>query len=137
MKLDSSAFVADPELIHALEKRSTAISCCGDRVLFTQGDEPQGLHILTHGEITLTMTSPNGKEVMKIQVCAGSILGLPGLIGDAPYTLTTVARDGARISFIPRNQFTGMMQSNPMLSLKILEVLAAEVRAARRALSNA
>ena len=57
MKLDPSAFVADPELIKALEQRSTAISCGGDRILFHQGEVPEGLYILDQGETTLTMAS--------------------------------------------------------------------------------
>jgi CRP-like cAMP-binding protein len=136
MKLDSSAFVADPELILALEKHSTAITCGEDRVLFNQGDHPQGLFIIDHGEITLTMDSPNGQNVMQIQAYAGSLLGLPGLIGDGAYTLSAIARNGAQLSFIPRDQFTGLMQADPRLSLKILQVLAAELRSARQALSN-
>jgi CRP-like cAMP-binding protein len=136
MNLDPSAFVADPELIQALEERSTAISCGGDRVLFSQGENPQGLYILDQGKTTLTMTSPAGREVMQIEAPAGSLLGLPGLIGDEPYTLTAVARNGARLSFVPRDEFNSLMQSSPHLSLKILEVLAAEVRSARRALSH-
>jgi CRP-like cAMP-binding protein len=136
LKLDPSAFIADPELIQALEKRSTAISCGGDRVLFSQGDNPQGLYILDQGETILTMTSPSGQQVMQIEAPAGSLLGLPGLIGDEPYTLTAIARDGACLSFVPRDEFTSLMQSSPLLALKILEVLAAEVRSARMALSN-
>jgi CRP-like cAMP-binding protein len=136
VKLDPSAFVADPDLILALEKRSTAISCSGDRGLFSQGDEPQGLYILDQGEITLTMTSPRGEQVMQIQACAGSLLGLPGLISNEPYTLSAIARNGAKLSFVPRDEFTDLMQSSPQLAIKILEVLAAEVRSARRAISN-
>ena len=136
MKLDPSAFVAAPELIQALEKRSTAISCGGDRVLFKQGDVPIGLYILHEGETTLTMASPKGEQVMQIQASAGSMLGLPGLIGNEPYTLTAVARAGARLGFVSRDDFTGLMQTDSLLALKILEVLAAEVRSARHALSN-
>lgn len=136
MKLDPSAFVAAPELIQALEKRSTAISCGGDRVLFKQGEIPVGLYILKEGETTLSMTSPKGEQVVQIQAAAGSLLGLPGLIGNEPYTLTAVARGGARLGFVPREEFTGLMQTNSLLALKILEVLAAEVRSARHALSH-
>ena len=136
MKLDPSAFVAGPELIQALEKRSTAISCDGERVLFHQGEIPAGLYILNQGETTLTMTSPSGEQVMQIQAPVGALLGLPGLIGNEPYTLTAVARNGARLSFVTRDDFTSLMQTDPLLALKILEVLAAEVRSARRALSN-
>jgi CRP-like cAMP-binding protein len=136
MKLDPSAFVADPELIQALEKRSTTISCGGDRVLFRQGDVPAGLYVLDQGETTLTMASPAGDQVMSVQARANSLLGLPGLIGNEPYTLTAIARDGARLSFITREDFTALMQTDPRIGIKILQVLAAEVRSARRALSN-
>ena len=136
MKLDPSAFVAAPELIQALEKHSTAISCGKDRVLFAQGDSPQGLYILDQGETTLTMTSPTGEELVSIQASAGSLLGLPGLIGNEPYSLTAIARNGARLSFISREEVTSLMRTVPPLALKMLQVLAAEVRSARNALSN-
>ena len=136
MKLDPSAFVADPELIEALEKQSVSIPCSGGRVLFRQGAHPAGLYILSRGETTLTMTAPNGEEVMPVQAPAGSLLGLPGLIGDEPYTLTAIAHKDAQLRCVTRDDFTVMMQTNPQLSLKILQVLAAEVRSARRALSN-
>lgn len=136
MKLDPSAFVADLDLIQALEKQSTEIICNGDRTLFKQGDLPVGLFILNQGETTLTMTSPRGDQVMQIQAEAGSLLGLPGLIGNEPYTLTAIARAGARLSFVSREEYACVMQTNSLLALKILEVLAAEVRSARYALSN-
>jgi CRP-like cAMP-binding protein len=136
VKLDPSAFVADPDLILTLEKGSTAISCDGDRVLFRQGEIPDGLYILNCGELALTMTSPSGEQVMQMQVSAGSLLGLPGLISGEPYTLTAIARNGAHLSFVSRDNFTSLMQTNPLMALKILEVLAAEVRSARHALSG-
>jgi CRP-like cAMP-binding protein len=136
LNLDTSAFVAAPELLQALEKHSTTIDCGEDRILFNQGDAPRGLYILSQGEVTLTMSSPKGKQVMQIEAHTGSLLGLPGLISDKPYTLSATARNGARLSFIPRDEFTSLMQADPLLALKILEVLAAEVRSARRVLSS-
>ncbi len=136
MKLDSSAFVAKPELVQALEKRSTAVTCSGDHVLFRQGDLPAGLYILGAGEITLTMTSPNGKQILSAQAHPGSLLGLPGLISNAPYTLSAIACNGAQLRFISREEVTKLMQNEPLLALKMLEVLAAEVHSARHALSN-
>lgn len=134
MNLDPSAFLADPELIQALEKRSTPISCDQERVLFRQGDAPAGLYILHKGEATLTMRSWVGESVISLQTTAGSILGLPALIGNEPYTLTAIAHSGAQLSFVSRDDYAALMQSNPMLPLKILRVLAAEVHSARNAM---
>jgi CRP-like cAMP-binding protein len=133
VKLDPSAFIADPELVIALAKRSIEVSCGGEYFLFRQGDPPVGLFILNKGEVTLSMATVDGEETTSFQVTSGALIGLPGLIGNEPYTLTALARNGARLSFVTREDFNAVMMSDPKLFLKVLQVLAAEVRSARRA----
>jgi len=136
VSLGSSPFVADRELILALEARSHAISCAEDRVLFRQGDPPCGLYILRKGEATLTLESAAGEMVMRMQTAAGSLLGLSGLVGGEPCTLSAIARQGAELGFVKRDDFAGMLRTEPLLSFKVLQVLAAEVRSARQAMFN-
>lgn len=131
MNLDPSAFVADPVVLTCLEKGSTSVSCIQDRILFRQGEEPQGLYILKSGRAALTMHSALGEEIVSAHAGSGSLLGLPGLVGNQPYTLTATALAGAEVSFVTRESFTSLMGADPMLALKILTVLAAEVRSAR------
>src|ERR1700757_3309279 len=88
VNLDPSAFVADASLIQSLEKQSTPILCSEDRVLFRQGEGSAGLYILKSGAPTLPMRSAAGKDVISSRAAAGSLLGLPGLIGNESYTLT-------------------------------------------------
>jgi CRP-like cAMP-binding protein len=134
VKLDPSAFVAAPELIETLSRHSVAIVCEEDRILFRQGDEPDGVYLLQTGSATLQMAAPDGHSIVTVPLAAGSLVGIPGVVGNKPYTLTAIAYKGARIGYISRNDFTALMHSEPMLSLKILQVLAAEVSSARRAL---
>ncbi|MGB8261260.1 MAG: cyclic nucleotide-binding domain-containing protein [Terracidiphilus sp.] len=136
MKLDPSAFLADPDLIQVLEERSAPVPCSGDRVLFHQGEMPSGLYILDSGHATLTMKTPSGQPVVDVEARAGSLLGLPGLIGNEPYTLTAIARNGAQIRFVSRDDLNALMKSTPAVAIKILQVLAAEVRSARRAMAD-
>lgn len=135
MQLNPSAFIAGPELIDALLMRAIEISCGKDHVLFRQGGAPVGLYILNKGEAILTMSSPAGESVMSIQTVPGSVLGLPGLVSNEPYTMTAIARGGAELSFVTRDDFMALMQADPLLPLKILPVLAAELRSARHAIS--
>ena len=134
MNLDPSAFVADLVLIQALEKQSTPINCREDRTLFQQGDEPIGLFVLKSGSVTLTMKTSAGEELVSTQASGGSLLGLPGLIGNEPYTLSAIAHTGAELSFLTRDNFAGLMRTDSMMALKVLQVLAAEVRSARSAI---
>jgi CRP-like cAMP-binding protein len=134
VQLDPTAFLADPELIRALSEHATPIVCDTDRILFQQDDPAAGLYILHKGEATISMTSQQGQTVLSVQAGSGSLLGLPGLVSNQPYSLTAVARAGARVSFLGRTEFTTLMESNPPLAFKILQILAAEVRSARNAL---
>jgi CRP-like cAMP-binding protein len=137
VQLDPSAFLADPELIQALEKRATPISCGEDRVLFHRGDPPSGLYVLSAGEAAISMDSGDGETMdLSCLATAGSLLGLPGVIADQPYSLTVVARKGANVGFISKAEFSALMQSELSLMAKILQVLAAEVRSARLAITQ-
>lgn len=136
MQLDPSAFLADPELVNALEKRATPFVCDEERVLFHQGDQPTGLFILRAGEVTLSMDPGINPNTFSCLTTAGSLLGVPGLIGKQPYSLTAIARRGAQVSFIARDDFNLLMQAEPALMLMVLQVLAAEVRSARLALTQ-
>jgi CRP/FNR family transcriptional regulator, polysaccharide utilization system transcription regulator len=134
VQLDPSAFLADSDLIQALEKRATPIVCNEDRKLFNQGDPAVGLYILSQGEAVVSMDAGDDAIAFSCTASAGSLLGLPGLIANQPYSLTAVARKGARIGFISKDEFNSLMQTEPPLMVKILQVLAAEVRSARLAI---
>lgn len=132
--LDSSAFVAGKELIQALERHASAVACDRERIFFRQGDEPTGVYVLYAGSVTLTMQSISGEEVLRLDAGPGSVLGLPALIGNKPYSLTAAAHEGTQAGFVSGEEFNRLMAQEPMLSLKVLEVLAAEVHTARRAI---
>ncbi len=132
--LDPSAFLADPELICALAMRATPVPCDADTILFKQDDPPVGVYIIHQGQVSLSMKSPEGRSILSVQALPGSVIGLPGVISNEPYSLTVAARAGAHVSFINSADFFQLMHSDPRLSIKMLQVLAAEVRTARRAL---
>jgi CRP-like cAMP-binding protein len=134
LELDSSAFVADEQLLRALKKRAVPIACEREQVLFRQGDSPAMLFILHRGRATLTMNAPSGEKVLSLPVAAGSLLGLPGLIGNKPYSLSATAHSGAQVSTIARHEVMALMRSDPAVSLNVLKVLSAEMHSARRAM---
>jgi CRP-like cAMP-binding protein len=134
VKQDS--FAADRLLIHALEKRSQPVPCFETCILFNQGDPPSGLFILKSGEAALTVESTSGRIVMCLHAGAGSLLGLPGIVGNEPYTMTALARKGSEVRFVTRDDFEELIRTEPSLYPTVLKVLAAEVREARHSLSS-
>jgi CRP-like cAMP-binding protein len=127
-------FEADRVLMQTLDRGSQPVPCGKGGTLFKQGDKPAGLYILKRGEANLIMESNEGRIVMCIHAEAGSVLGLPGVIANEPYTMTALVRGGSDVRFVEQSDFADMMRDEPSLYPKVLEVLAAEVKAARHAL---
>ena len=82
------------------------------------------------------MESPTGGVLMSISLTPGALLGLPALIGNEPYTLTATAETGAELAFVTREDFNSLMLTDPTIAVRVLRVLAAEVRTARHAISE-
>jgi CRP/FNR family cyclic AMP-dependent transcriptional regulator len=136
LQLDPSAFLADSELLRALEQHATALVCEEDRVLFRQGDPPDGVYLLLDGTAAVTMDSGHGTTVFTCQAKPGSLLGLPALVGKQSYSLSATARPGAKVKYVAKDEFDTLMQSELALMVKVLQVLAAEVRSARMAITQ-
>ena len=128
--------MARPHLLTALWHHAISLDCAEDRVLFRQGDNPSGLFFLHAGDASMTMQSDRGVEVVTAVMEPGSLLGLPAIVIDKPYSMTAVAKTGATVGFVNRNDFSAMMLSEPALAMMILQVLAAEVRSTRLAFAN-
>ncbi len=137
MSVNRESFVADCKLIQALANRSQPISCIEGRVLFRQGEAPTGLYVLQSGEATLMRETASGRAIICLHAGPGCVLGLPGIIANEPYTLTAMARKGSEVKFVSRSDFEDLLQAEPSLNFKVLQVLAAEVRSARQPMSEA
>jgi CRP-like cAMP-binding protein len=131
-----SPFTAEHELVQALEKRSQPIFCSEDCVLFCQGDPAIGLYILRSGSAVLTMKSESGQVVMCMEAGAGSLLGLPAVIANAPYSLTALAQSGSLVRYVSREDFEDLIRLEPSLSVMVFRVVAAQVIAARKAIAG-
>jgi CRP/FNR family transcriptional regulator len=134
MQLDPAAFLASHELLEVLCQHATPVDC-RQQQLFHQGEAPTGVYLLHEGEVEMSLDSEDGTRILTSNAQPGSLLGLPGLIGNRAYSLTATARPGSKISFLSGEDFRALMISDPMLSIKILQILAAEVRTARQAIS--
>jgi CRP-like cAMP-binding protein len=132
--LDTSAFVADPELVQILEARSAPVVCDRDRVLFLQGEDLGGLYLLHSGSITLSTLSLGNEVSLAFQTNADSLVGLPAVLDRALSRVTAVVRRGAALSFITRSTFDALVQTEPLLLLRLKRALAAEASRCRQAI---
>jgi CRP-like cAMP-binding protein len=130
-------FSRDAELFHIISAQADKILCEKDRILFHQGDPPLGLFIVRSGAAVAMVLSERGKAVARFTAESGTVLGLPAIVCDQPYSLSLVARQGSDIGFITKRQFDKLLRDQPKIYLSVLKILAEEVHAARAALANA
>src|SRR5579862_2322072 len=131
-----NSFKANRKLIAALVERSSRVVFSNGYTLFRQGEVPTGVYVVCDGNASLVMNSESGAVLLSLEVPAGSLLGLPGIVANECYTFSAFALPGSDIRFVKRKVFEELIQSEPGLNPMVLEVLAAEVRSARNALSG-
>ena len=130
-----SEILADNELCEEIEKWSTPILMRAGELLFQQGEGPEHAFFVKTGEIALTMRVSGG-AVWGVRAKKGSIVGLPAVVGNEPNSMTAKAIRDSQIYQISRDDFRRLMQQNPRFCCNVLQILAAEVHAARKALST-
>ena len=130
-----SDYVAAGELAQEIGERATPYSRPVDGILFREGDPPTKLYLLRKGKVTLTMHSAD-REVMRVRAGAGSLIGLPAVVSNEPYSLTATASTDAEILQIGPEEFCRLVESRPGLCVEALKILAAEIRSVRKALAD-
>lgn len=131
-----SECVADCELAAAIEACSKLHYICNKRHLFRQGQPADKLFLLHAGEVVLTSRLPD-QSVVGFRAIPGSLIGLPAIAGNQPYSMSATVRKSSELYSISLWTFREIVGNNPRLSFRVLEILAAEVRSARLRISNA
>src|SRR4051794_10054007 len=82
-----SEILADAELCAEIEKWSPPSFVKEGETLFQQGDVPGYAFFVKTGEIALTM-HVSGDALWRVGATRGSLLGLPAIVGNEPYSMT-------------------------------------------------
>jgi CRP-like cAMP-binding protein len=130
-----SEILADVKLGGDIEKWSPPIFIKEGEILFRQGDAPGYAFYVKTGEIALTMHM-SGDALWSVRARKDSLVGLPGVVANEPYSMSANAVRDSQICKISRDDFHQMLQQNPRLCCRVLQILAGEVHGARKALSR-
>ena len=130
-----SEIMADSELCAEIEKWSAPKFVKEGVILFQQGDVPGYAFFVKTGEIALTM-HVSGDVLWRVRATKGSLVGLPAIVGNEPYSMTAEVMRDSEICKISRDDFHELTQKNPRLCCNVLQILAGEVHEARKALSR-
>src|SRR5882724_9308755 len=65
--------------------------CANGSVIFTKGDQPQGIYCICSGRVKLSIYSSDGRAVIVGVATAGDVIGSKALLSRKPHILTAEA----------------------------------------------
>src|SRR5574337_1135790 len=93
-------------------------------IIFSEGDNCEGLYIVQAGSVKIFNTSASGREhVLHIEKAGNSLAELPVFDGGT-YPATTAAIDKCTLLFISKKDLRALCLERPEVSLKVLKVVS-------------
>ena len=100
--------------------------------LFKQGGEPVAVYVLRSGAARLTLADDTGAPRLKLTAPAGTILGLPAVFANLPYSLSAELAADSDVVVISRGLLLDAALQDGKFCLRLLRLLGEEVHAVRR-----
>jgi CRP/FNR family transcriptional regulator, cyclic AMP receptor protein len=91
--------------------------------LFVEGQRPKGVFILCGGRAKLSISSSNGRSLMRVAE-QGEILGLSATLSGSPYENSAEMLESGQVNFIRRDHFLHFLNNWPEASLRAARLLS-------------
>lgn len=92
--------------------------------VFLEGDQPQAIYCIGAGQVKLTRSSREGRDVVLGIATAGDVLGVRPLLIGRPHDVTAETTEKTRLCLVPRHDFLGFVKRNGDVSLRLAEKLS-------------
>ena len=108
-----------------VEAACTKLSIEPHQLVYEQGSEADGLYIVLSGEVEAVTFSPDGKLSRSVAVMSrGDFFGDLAILTGQPRLAAVRSREGARVLYIEKKTFLGLMKKIPGLGLFFSQILA-------------
>jgi len=97
--------------------------------IFHEGDEPDGLYLITGGAARVVATGQNGETFLAV-VKSNDVLGEMGVLDGSPRSGTATAANICAAYFIPSEPFLDLLESSSGVCMRLLALLTQRLRVA-------
>ena len=106
-------------------------------VLFDQGDESDGLYVVTAGIVRVYLTTEDGREATVFLSEEGEVIGEMALLDGLPRSAGAAALTETKLVFIPRAPFLELLESSAKLARQIILTLCERLRSTNAQIDQA
>lgn len=101
----------------------------GERIV-TQGEPGTSFFVICRGRVSVTVLSPDGREVVLSALGSGDHFGEMALLDDSPRSATVLASERSELAVITREAFLELLRSNFVLTKALLAAFSRRLRRA-------
>jgi len=118
----------DAEAIEQIGNLAVSRRLARDEVLFSKGDDGDALYGVLDGAIRISTVGSGNREIILNILEPGEIFGEIALLDGLPRTADAVAMSDAAVMLIRRRDFTPLLERQPKLAIRLIELLCERVR---------
>jgi len=125
-------FLGNIPLFLDLDKKSVNVLARSSRfqhigkwtILFLQSDPSEFAYVVRSGRVSIVLHSPDGRDMVINEMRRGDIFGELGILTKQPRSTSAIARADSEVLVIPCEAFLRVLDSEPQLARRILEITA-------------
>ena len=115
---------SDEKAIEVLARSSRFQHMKNGSILFFQADPSESAYIVRSGEISIVLSSPDGRDMVINNMRRGDIFGELGILTARPRSTSAIARADTDLLVIPGEVFLRIVDEEPPLARRILKITA-------------
>jgi CRP/FNR family cyclic AMP-dependent transcriptional regulator len=98
------------------------------QIIFQRGDEGSALYAVKSGQIKISVTSGDGKEIVLNIMRDGDLFGEIALLDGGPRTADAQAMVASELLVLDRRDFVAFLERTPSVALNLIKVIAGRLR---------
>jgi len=119
----------DPAVLQTLARHSRLRRLRAGECLFGQGEHGESVYMVCAGRLAVVLATADGRELVINELQTGEFCGELAMFTGQPHTASAVARHPSFVAAIDCGQFLALLEGQPRLMRRLLEVLAERLRA--------
>lgn len=117
-----------PSVIDRILSRAVIRKVKKGTVLFRKGDTGSTLYAVCAGSVRISVPSEEGQDAIFNVIQSGGLFGEIALLDGGARTADAVTIENSEVMVIDRRDFIPMVQENPDVAMKLLELVCARLR---------
>lgn len=124
----------DDHIIASLANCCAGLDAPAGRLLFAQGDAPDGLYVVVQGHVRVWICDSEGNELTLALLGPGEAVGEMALMDGLPRSASADMLEEGRLLYLDARDFARLQEREPAISRHLVKLLAARLRGANGAL---